>query len=317
LDSTVFEEGISNFIKAAGVVKCFKNMRIGQISTRPNPFSSVMFNEGELLEMFGIQVEPISLPELVNAMDGLIKKQDERLFLFAEETQKTMICGDIEEASLIKMAALKYAMEDWATDLGLSAVAVQCWDAMQDMVGLVPCYINGLLTGEGLPVVCETDICGAVTSVIAQAAKSSSEPIFFADLTVRHPENDNAELLWHCGPFPPGLAMEGSRPVLSRHYLQESRCPGLGEFEIKHGEVTICRFDGDHGKYSFFMAVGKGINGPRSRGTYLWVEFPDWPTIEKRIIFGPYIHHVTGVYGNVVPVISEALKYIPGIELDV
>ena len=24
---------------------------------------------------------------------------------------------------------------------------------------------------------------------------------FLADLTIRHPENENAELLWHCGPF--------------------------------------------------------------------------------------------------------------------
>jgi hypothetical protein len=113
------------------------------------------------------------------------------------------------------------------------------------------------------------------------------------------------------------LKKEDCNAKLSGHYFQEPCNPALGEFEIKHGEITICRFDGDHGKYSFLMANGKGVDGPQTRGTYLWAEFKDWLSLEKKIIYGPYIHHVTGVYGNVIPVITEALKYIPGIEADI
>ena len=317
VDSHIFREGLTNFIAAARVVKSFKNMRIGQISTRPGAFTSVVCNEGELLEKYGIQIEPIDLTELIKSMNILIETNDIRLHEFEHKIKEEMVFEGIESISMNKLAAMKYAIEDWAAEYSLSAVAFQCWNALQDAIGCVPCYINGVLTGEGLPVVCETDICGAVTSVLAQAAKESIEPIFFADLTVRHPTNDNAELLWHCGPFPPELARDSSQRLLSRHYLQNSCCPALGEFEIKHGEITICRFDGDHGEYSFFMALGKGIEGPKSRGTYLWAEFCDWPYIEKKIINGPFIHHVTGVYGNIIPIMTEALKYTPGIKIDV
>lgn len=316
IDDPIFEEGLKTFIAAARVVKCFNNMRIGQISTRPAPFLSVMFNEGELLERFGIETVPTTITEIIKAMDRLIEKKDLRLGEYVESIQNMIKTDNFGVETLMKLAALKYAVKDWADSEGLSAIGIQCWSALQEAIGIVPCFVIGDLTGEGLPVVCETDICGAVTSVMAQAAKAGDEPIFFADLTVRHPENDNAELLWHCGPYSYKLKKEGCEAKLSGHYFQEPCNPALGEFEIKHGEITICRFDGDHGKYSFLMANGKGVDGPKTRGTYLWAEFKNWPALEKKIIYGPYIHHVTGVYGNVVPAILEAIKYIPGIEID-
>jgi hypothetical protein len=33
-----------------------------------------------------------------------------------------------------------------------------------------------------------------------------------ADFTIRHPENDQAELLWHCGSFPVGIAKKSFMP---------------------------------------------------------------------------------------------------------
>ena len=42
------------------MVKNFKGMRIGQVGTRPAPFFSVIWNEGELMEKFGIKIIPIN-----------------------------------------------------------------------------------------------------------------------------------------------------------------------------------------------------------------------------------------------------------------
>ena len=47
------------------VVRDFRSTRVLQISTRPEPFWTVMFNEGELLERFGLQVFPVTLQEVV------------------------------------------------------------------------------------------------------------------------------------------------------------------------------------------------------------------------------------------------------------
>lgn len=48
-----------------------------------------------------------------------------------------------------------------------------------------------------LPLAPESDLHGAVSSVILEAASSTDEPSFLPDLTIRHPDNDNAVLLWH------------------------------------------------------------------------------------------------------------------------
>ena len=99
-------------------------------------------------------------------------------------------------------------------------------------------------------------------------------------------------------------------------YLLDSKCPGVGEWEIKGGDISLCRFDGDNGKYSFMITTGKGVDGPKVKGTYLWVELKDWISFEKKIVYGSHIHHVVGIHAKVSEVLVEALKYIPGVEAD-
>lgn len=86
-------------------------------------------------------------------------------------------------------------------------------------------------------------------------------------------------------------------------------------WEIRHGEVTVCRFDGDHGDYRLMMGEGKGVDGPQTTGTYLWFEVDDWPKWEKHLVEGPYIHHVTGIHGRYAHILYEACKYL-GVKAD-
>jgi L-fucose isomerase-like protein len=189
---------------------------------------------------------------------------------------------------------------------GCNAVAVQCWNALQSETGIMPCAANSLLSGEGIPVVCETDIHGAVTSLLVQAASLGREDIMFADWTVRHPDNENGELLQHCGPWP--LSLAKSKPVLSKPLVFDY--PGAVSAEAKHGELTLARFDGDNGEYSLLLGNAKGIDGPYTLGTYLWIEVQNWKRLEAKIVEGPYIHHCVGIHGDYVPALYEAFKYI-------
>lgn len=314
VDGPEWLEGLDRFLRAAAVVKAFGHMRIGQIDTRPGDFWSVMYNESELLEKFHIEVVPLTL---VDVIGGVRRRLEDRQALkpAVEELLRDYVfdCG---EDAVYKMAALRDTLSDWAKEAGLSAIAVQCWNALQDELGIAPCLVNALLTDEGLPVACETDVLGAVTAVLTREAAGGA-PIFFADVTVRHPTNDNAELLWHCGPFPASLRREGETAAVGKHYTLASRCPGVCEWELKPGEVTVVRFDGAGGAYSLLAAAGHTVEGPRSRGTYVWVEFPDWPALERKLIEGPYIHHVAGAYGDLRPVLDEALRYLPQVSRDI
>ena len=140
--------------------------------------------------------------------------------------------------------------------------------------------------------------------------------IFFADLTVRHPTTDNAELLWHCGNFAPSLARDPENCNLSTVTLGNGKCvPSESQWEIRHGDITLCRFDGDHGEYQLLMGEGRGVDGPETIGTYCWFEADNWAKWEHKLVTGPYIHHVAGVHGKFAPVLFEACKYL-GIKAD-
>jgi L-fucose isomerase-like protein len=60
VDYKEFTNGFEKFLRVANVVKAIKNLNILQISTRPEPFCSVICNEGELLEKFNIHIYPIT-----------------------------------------------------------------------------------------------------------------------------------------------------------------------------------------------------------------------------------------------------------------
>ena len=86
--------------------------------------------------------------------------------------------------------------------------------------------------------------------------------------------------------------------------------PGAVEAQAKLGEMTLCRFDGDNGEYSLLLGNAKGVDGPYTKGTYVWVEVENWKRLEAKIVEGPYIHHCVGIHKDIVPVLYEACKYI-------
>ena len=218
--------------------------------------------------------------------------------------QNMEIC--VKDNELENVAALKVAMGNLIKKYGCQAAAIQCWNQLQSEIGIMPCAANALLNEEGIPVVCETDIHGAITALLVEAAALDDTRSFFADWTIRHPDIENGELLQHCGPWPISVARETPKltyPLAFSH-------PGSITAEAKHGEVTLARFDGDNGEYSMLLGKAKGVDGPKGMGTYLWVEVENIKRLEAKIVEGPYIHHCVGIHKDVVPVLYEACKYM-------
>ena len=213
----------------------------------------------------------------------------------------------MKKEELDKIAALELSIMDLARLYGLTALASECWSVFRTNIGLPPCFVLGDLSEKGLPVACETDVHGAITSAILAAAARGETPNFLADVTIRHPTNDNAELLWHCGPFPKSLAKD---------YKQRVMVEGHGQWELKGGDITVARFDAIGGKYSLFAGQAVGTDGPSTQGNYIWIETDDWPKWERKLVCGPYVHHVAAIHGKFIPILDEACKYIGNIERD-
>lgn len=304
LEDPVFERGLRDFMAVCNVVKTFCHIRILQISTRPFDFWSTMCNEGELLEKFNIQLAPIPMGELVDE----VRKN---LGNIAETQEVMTYCRAnmniaIKDDELEKVAAMKVAMKHLAEKYGCNAIAIQCWNQLQTELGIMPCAANALLNEEGIPTVCETDIHGAITALLVEAAGMGQVRSFFADWTIRHPDCPNGELLQHCGPWP--ISVAGEKPTIT--YPLAFDHPGSITAEAKHGDVSLVRFDGDLGQYSLLLGHAKGIDGPKGMGTYLWVEVDNIKRLEAKLVEGPYIHHCVGIHKDVVPVLYEACKYI-------
>jgi L-fucose isomerase-like protein len=306
IDSPVLDNGFDNFIRVVCAAKALKGARVAQLSVRPWQFLTVKCNEAELLEKFGIEIVPIETTDIMKEINGILENESGPVGQkIAEWNQKLDLSAQSGEEQR-KLASAVIAIKRLADRHGCRVAAGECWTMLQTAFGINACFVWGALFDEGLPVTCETDILGALgCGMMAGAVRGDTVP-FFADITVRHPINDNAELLWHCGPFPPSLAREARPGVIG--------CKG--QFEIAGGDITLIRMGNLRGKYTMFADEVRGVDGPKTNGTYVWIETDDWPKWERKFVTGPYIHHVTGAHGKYREIIHEALKYVGDIAPD-
>ena len=302
IESPVFAEGFSDFARTVCAAKAFTSARVGQLSLRPRQFLTVKYNESELLEKFGIEVVPISESEIVESINNILADEADAIADKLRQWEEKLDLSAEDETTQRNLAASALGILRLADEYGCTVLAGECWRMLSVAFGISSCYLWGALTDDGMPVSCETDVLGAIGTGIAMgAARNDSRP-FFADITIRHPTNDNAELLWHCGPFPASLAKnKAPKPrVLD--------CKG--QWEIKGGDITVVRIGAMHGNYSLFVDEAKGTDGPMTNGNYLWIETDNWPKWERKFVTGPYIHHVSGIHGKFQAVIHEAIKYM-------
>jgi len=302
LESGILVKELADFLAVVSVVKAFRALRIARISSRPKEFLSVMINEAELLEKYDIEIVPGEPTVILDKVDAILKKQPERIeALLADLVDAGLDISALGEKRY-SLAAIELALMDFAKENCCNAISCECWNLFRKKYGVSPCFILGDLNDRGIPAACENDVHAAITSVMAVAAARYQSPSFVADLTIRHPDNDNGELLWHCGSFAKRLKKKGVDG-----YITEQ---GKGFYELEGGDITVLRFDGMNGKYYLFAGEAKGIDGPITNGNYLWIETEDWVKWEKKFIFGPYIHHVVGIPGNFVEIMKEACRYL-------
>lgn len=284
-------------------------MRILQISTRPFEFWSTMCNEGELLEKFNIQLSPIPMPELTDEVKKA-KEEGTEVAEVMDYCRKNMEV-QVKDNELENVAALKVAMKRLVKKYGCQAAAIQCWNQLQSEIGIMPCAANALLNEEMAFRLSARPISRSHHCAVSRSSRHGRKTQLLRRLD--HPSSGYPQ--WrtaqHCGPWPISVARETPKityPLAFNH-------PGSITAEAKHGEVTLCRFDGDNGEYSLLLGNAKSVDGPKGMGTYLWVEVENIKRLEAKIVEGPYIHHCVGIHANVVPVLYEACKYM-GIKPD-
>ena len=302
-----FAEGLDRFARVACMVKNFRGMSVGQVGMRPKIFCSVIFNEGELMQRFGLHIVPINNALVAKKFNKILQERDAELVEGEKLFLERYDVDDFSKPLLKRIYAFVLLFKELFEEYNLDAISSECWTSMEMACGVLPCSAYGFLLDEGYLVSCESDMHAAITMALLSCASFGKNPPFMGEFTVRHPQDENVELLWHCGPFPYSLHREGKKPV---EYIQRQW------FEAKHSKYTVARFDQDDGKYMILNGTCESADGPFTNGTYVWGRFNDLDKWERRLIEGPYIHHMVEIEGDYTKEIEEFCKFVPHLKPD-
>lgn len=302
-----FAEGLDRFARVACMVKNFRGMRVGQVGMRPKIFCSVIFNEGELMQRFGLHIVPINNALVAKKFNKILQERDAELVEGEKLFLERYDVDDFTKPLLKRIYAFVLLFKELFEEYNLDAISSECWTSMEMACGVLPCSAYGFLLDEGYLVSCESDMHAAITMALLSCASFGKNPPCMGEFTVRHPQDENVELLWHCGPFPYSLHREGKKPV---EYIQRQW------FEAKHSKYTVARFDQDDGKYMILNGTCESADGPFTNGTYVWGRFNDLDKWERRLIEGPYIHHMVEIEGDYTKEIEEFCKFVPHLKPD-
>jgi L-fucose isomerase-like protein len=316
IDDDAFRQGVDRFVRAARVVKTLRSMRIGQIGQRIDFFWSTIVNEADLLDRFGIQVLPIDLVNLMRTIrQRLESKHSDYQKELAEYRRWVSFNHFQHEDEILANFALRDVLLEIADRENLDGFCIQSFDSIPNEFHAFLAFGCCLVDDAGCPVAPESDLYGAISSVLLEAASASGEPSFLPDITIRHPENDNAVLLWHAD-APLSLRAADAAVKVDLPWILKGLPTGLVHFRLKDGPLTLCRFAGAAGAYRLGCGEGHTVPGPYTQEFYTWLEVEHWPTWERRLMQGPYIHHCSCCYGHCADVLREASRYVPGLEFE-
>jgi len=308
VESEEFKEGFERFLKVSCMVKNFSGMRIGQVGTRPMPFYSVICNEGELLEKFGIRIIPINFAIIQQKMAAAPQLYPQEIAEYEEYLNKNYEMDDLTPKFIKPIATLAATYRHLFEEYELDVLSAECWTATPLMFdGMAPCAVIAVLNELGYMISCESDIHCAMTMALLKCATFGKKMPIFGEFTVRHPENKNGELLWHCGPFSAGMKAEGARARLVNQRVW---------MRAKNGTYTAARLDQESGKYMILPLRCQTMEGPETHGSYIWAEFENLKKVEDRLMQGPYIHHFVEIEGDVRAEIEEFCRFCPNLNFD-
>jgi hypothetical protein len=101
----------------------------------------------------------------------------------------------LNDLELVKGIAAAKELIELKNKYKLSAIAIQNFFSISSALG-EGAAIYTMIASESFPISDESDIHGAISSVMLNSAKETTDPVFFPEYVIRHPEDDNIVCLW-------------------------------------------------------------------------------------------------------------------------
>ena len=141
--SELLAKDINKFAGICRVVNGLRHARIGAIGARPAGFQTVRASE-KLLQKSGITVVPVDLSEILGAARK-IEDTDVELLKKLEEIKCYAVVPKEYSDKLVLQAKFGVAVERWIEANQIDAVAVQCWDSLEQNYGCAACVTMSML----------------------------------------------------------------------------------------------------------------------------------------------------------------------------
>lgn len=317
-DEPAFRSEVEDFCRAVSVVKGLKNARLGQVGVRPGTFETVGYDETALIQKFGQNMIYANVADITDRAQGFAE-DDPRVRAVIDDIKNTTSEITVSDSYLLNAARLEVALVDFWQQNRLSAMAMQCWPSIGRMMGISVCNVYGRLTNQGMLTACEADVLGALAMLVNYRAALGETVPHFIDWTIRHRENPNWLLAWHCGNAPACLAREPDKRALRSRRDMTGKQPiaeqdptaGLAQFQIKPGQVTFCRLAEYDNQWKMLIAKGEVIPSDEVlAGTWSWVAVTDHDKLYRTLVEEGFVHHASMIHGDQTAALLQACKFL-------
>lgn len=308
--SELLAKDINKFAGICRVVNGLRHARIGAIGARPAGFQTVRASE-KLLQKSGITVVPVDLSEILGAARK-IEDTDAELLKKLEEIKCYAAVPKEYSDKLVLQAKFGVAVERWIEANQIDAVAVQCWDSLEQNYGCAACVTMSMLGEKLLPAACEVDIAGAVSMYALTLAAQGQSALL--DWNNNFAEDRNKCVCTHCGNFPKSFVRNdlklGTLGVLGRT-LGKVNTFGAVYGKVTKGDFTFFRISTDDtkGAIKAYLGTGEITDDPYGMdGCIAVTKVNNLQTLMKYICKNDFEHHVAMVRNDVKEILNEAIE---------
>jgi L-fucose isomerase-like protein len=315
-----FRADLRQFAATCRVTRGLRHARIGAIGARPAAFNTVRYSE-KLLEQTGITIETIDLSEIFGRA-ARVSESDARYKAKYDQMLAYVPTGGVPTEALAKMAKFGAVVDAWASQLELKATAIQCWTAMEEYYGVVPCTLMSMMSNDLMPSACETDIAGVVG--MYALALASGKPSALVDWNNNYGDDPDKGVIFHCSNLPKDVFVDATIsaeniPVMDYQAIIAGTVGKENTYGTIAGRVraepfTYCRVSTDdlHGQMLAYVGQGELTDDPlKTFGGYGVVRIPHFQKLLAYICENGFEHHTAINLSHSAAAVGEALgKYL-------
>ncbi|MGA8629778.1 MAG: hypothetical protein WB573_05500, partial [Terracidiphilus sp.] len=163
-DEATVKASLVRAIALARTVAVLKSGKVGMVGTHAPGFVDLQVNSFVLQKSLGIQLHPLSLPQFIDRVRG-VDAEAVRTDVAKVRAMGLPLEG-IEEKDLEINSRCYIAMLDLMKEESLTALCVQCWPELPEVIGQWPYLAVARLTAEGHGVAIEGDVDGAIAELM-------------------------------------------------------------------------------------------------------------------------------------------------------